>query len=86
MKLQDCAVFTALFSNRKSFLKAGLFLKGMGETYYYYRLSSFYCVSNHSRVLLRIHELEKEASVRKKKKSNKQTDISVPRNMPVHKT
>ena len=54
-----------------------------------------FTVSNHSRVLLRIHELEKEASVRKKKKKKKyiyiyiyikQTDISVPRNMAVHKT
>lgn len=45
-----------------------------------------FTVSNHSRVLLRIHELEKEASVRKKKKKFKQTDISVPRNMAVHKT
>ena len=44
-----------------------------------------FTVSNHSRVLLRIHELEKEASVREKKKF-KQTDISVPRNMAVHKT
>ena len=45
-----------------------------------------FTVSNHSRVLLRIHELEKEASVREKKKKFKQTDISVPRNMAVHKT
>ena len=46
-----------------------------------------FTVSNHSRVLLRIHELEKEASViAKKKKKFKQTDISVPRNMAVHKT
>ena len=30
-----------------------------------------FTVSNHSRVLLRIHELEKEASVRKKKEKKK---------------